>query len=93
MLLSWVSNPAKEHYEKDADSLNPDSNHASGAVRNNRTGRWWRDSADLLAAVKQLHQLRTNPVQGLVLNWPPEHSQFHHVRCRAMYGDMTAVLP
>jgi hypothetical protein len=38
MLLSRVITQIKEHYEKNADSLDPDSNRAAGIVRNNRPG-------------------------------------------------------
>jgi hypothetical protein len=38
MLFCGFPTQAKEHYEKDADSLHPDSGRSVGAVHNNRTG-------------------------------------------------------
>jgi hypothetical protein len=46
---------AKEHHEKDADSFDPDSNRAANNVRNNRTGRWWWNTAAVLATTNGMH--------------------------------------
>lgn len=60
MLLCWVSTQAKEHYEKDADSLHPDSNRVAGDVRNNRNGRWRWFPAPVLAG-QTLSIIRCTP--------------------------------
>ena len=58
---SWVQPKQRSIHEKHADSFDSYSCRAAGTVPDNRYGRWWWSSADLLAANKRLPINRVNP--------------------------------